>query len=139
MVSGMLLGETSSSVISGALPRVEVLQRNAFPLLLPSLLSLSYSLCLSSLPSFTSHLSPHWCFHPLVCSPPLTSISFLQLLNTSPFTPHSLFFPFLPAPLLLIPFPATLSLTDRKTNVRSERLFNLKLCCLALNINSALV
>lgn len=40
--------------------------------------------------------------------------------------------------LLSIRLPATLSLTDRKTNVRSERLFNLKLCCLALNISSVL-
>ena len=111
-------------------------------------------LSLSSCPLFSLCPTPYVC----LCCPPspliflltgafIPSFAFLLwlpfpsyiLLHTSPFTPHSPSFPFLPTPLLLIPFPATLSLTDRKTNVRSERLFNLKLCCLAPNINSALV
>lgn len=143
MASGGCWG-SSSSVISGAFPRVEILQRNAFPLLLLPSLSLSVLL---SLPSFTSYLSPSL----VLSSSPLSPSSDFPFLPTSYstlficfhlFPLHSSLFFLLSSllatsPLLSIPLPATLSLTDRKTNVRSERLFNLKLCCLALNINSA--
>ena len=67
----------------------------------PLFLSLSYSLCLFSLPSFTSHPSPHWCS-------PLSSTYFLHLSSNSlylyicsPFTPHSPSFPLLSPPRLL--------------------------------------
>lgn len=134
-----LLGGTSSSVISGALPRVEVLQRNALPLLLPSL-SLSVLLPVTTLLAALLHLSPPLRFHPRLFSLSTSRIFLgsvyifcilslsLSLLHVSPSAIDSSS----PPPLLL-------SLTDRKTNVRSERLFNLKLCCSALNINSVLV
>lgn len=134
---------TSSSVISGAFPRAKVLQRNAFPLFLSLSCSLLLLSALLHLSTFSLLLRSSPLSHPFLLSSgaPLLGYSDFFFIFASQFCLYS------SLSLLCSCFHVCSSidssslhtLTDRKTNVRSESLFNLKLCCLALNINPVLV